>query len=268
MLPLPGFQVHAMSMRTDPVGNPSPRPPSSPGHPYALHRPAKHEALIPELNRLTRLHYAGCAEYRRLADVLHGGLREFDRCEDFPYLPVRLFKHYDLRSVPEADLIRTLTSSGTSGQAVSRIHLDKETATRQTRALTEITGSFIGSRRLPMLIVDCPATLAKRASFSARTAGILGFSIFGRNPTHALDDDMQIDTQAIEAFLARHGEAQEITRLDHPRSIWRLDIEDFNFYYQVLSTVIEVGDIVAKRTGSSFEPTQDLLAEFTAEEAA
>ena len=67
---------------------------------------------------------------------------------------------------------------------------------------------------------------------------------------------------------ARHGEAQEITRLDHPRSIWKLDIEDFNFFYQVLSTVIEVGDIVAKRTGSSFEPTQDLLAEFTAEEAA
>lgn len=72
----------------------------------------------------------------------------------------------------------------------------------------------------------------------------------------------------VEAILARHGEAQEITRLDHPCSIWRLDIEDFNFYYQVLSTVIEVGDIVAKRTGSSFEPTQDLLAEFTAEEAA
>jgi hypothetical protein len=72
----------------------------------------------------------------------------------------------------------------------------------------------------------------------------------------------------VEAILGRHGEAQEITRLDHPRSIWRLDIEDFYFCYQVLSTVIEVGDIVANRTGSSFEPTQDLLAEFTAEEAA
>ena len=195
-----------MSMRTDPVGDPSPRSLPSPGHPYALHRAAKHEALIPELNRLTRLHYAGCAEYRRLVDVLHGGPRQVDRCEDFPYLPVRLFKHYELRSVPEADLVRTLSSSGTSGQAVSRIHLDKDTAARQTRALTEIAGSFIGSRRLPMLIVDCPATLANRAGFSARTAGILGFSIFGRNPTHALDDDMQIDSGAIEAFLARHGE--------------------------------------------------------------
>ena len=72
----------------------------------------------------------------------------------------------------------------------------------------------------------------------------------------------------VEAILARHGEAQEITRSDHPRSIWRLDIEDFSFYYQVLSTAIEVGDIVANRTGFSFEPTQDLMAEFTAEEAA
>ncbi len=72
----------------------------------------------------------------------------------------------------------------------------------------------------------------------------------------------------VEAILARHGEAQQITRLDHPRTIWRLDIEDFHFFYQVLAAVIEVGDVVAKRTGSSFEPTQDLLAEFTAEEAA
>ncbi len=72
----------------------------------------------------------------------------------------------------------------------------------------------------------------------------------------------------VKAILARHGEAQEITHLDHPRTIWKLDIEDFYFYYQVLAAVIEVGDIVATRTGSSFEPTQDLLAEFTAEEAA
>lgn len=72
----------------------------------------------------------------------------------------------------------------------------------------------------------------------------------------------------VEAIQERHREAQEITRVDHPRTIWRLDIEDFNFYYQVLRTVIEVGDIVATRTGSSFEPTQDLLADFTAEEVA
>lgn len=72
----------------------------------------------------------------------------------------------------------------------------------------------------------------------------------------------------VEAIQARHSEAQKITRLDHPRTIWKLDVEDFTFYYQVLSTVIEIGDIVAYRTGSSFEPTQDLLAEFTAEEAA
>lgn len=72
----------------------------------------------------------------------------------------------------------------------------------------------------------------------------------------------------VKAILARHGEAQVTTRLDHPRTIWRLDIEDFLFYYQVLSGVIEVGDIVAQRTGTAFEPTQDLMAEFTAEEAA
>ena len=72
----------------------------------------------------------------------------------------------------------------------------------------------------------------------------------------------------VEAILTSHQEATPITYPDHPRPIWRLDIEDFTFDYQVLSTVIEVGDIVSTRTGLPFEPTQDLLAEFTAEEAA
>jgi len=186
-------------MSTDPVRD------NASGHPFALSAAQKRAGLLPELNRLTRLHHAGCPEYRKLIDALHGGPAQVARIEDIPFVPVRLFKHYDLRSVAESDIVRTMASSGTSGQSASRIHLDQATAGLQTRALSAIVGSFIGSRRLPMLVVDCRATVTNRAAFSARTAGILGFSIFGRDICYALDDNMQIDFTAIDVFLARHG---------------------------------------------------------------
>lgn len=174
-------------------------------HPFALAHRAKSSAFIASLNQLTNIHYDGCSEYRRLIDLLHGGIRDVQRLEDLPFIPVRLFKHYELKSVAETELVKTLTSSGTSGQSVSRIYLDRATAAAQTQALIAIVSNFIGKQRLPMLIIDSKAAIANRARVSARAAGILGFSIFGRDVTYALNDDMEIDFCAIDAFVERHS---------------------------------------------------------------
>ena len=40
--------------------------------------------------------------------------------------------------------------------------------------------------------------------FSARGAGILGFSILGSKPCYALDDDMRLDLDGMRGFLAAH----------------------------------------------------------------
>ena len=37
--------------------------------------------------------------------------------------------------------------------------------------------------------------------FSARGAGILGFSMFGSKRIYALDDDMKLDVNAVKEFL-------------------------------------------------------------------
>ena len=41
-----------------------------------------------------------------------------------------------------------------------------------------------------MLVVDHPSIVKSRQMFSARGAGILGFSMFGQDITYALDNDM------------------------------------------------------------------------------
>lgn len=175
--------------------------------PYGLDRGEKAALYRGQLAGLTRLHRAGCGEYRRLLEAL--GVPEGDElaAEDAPMLPVALFKKMELCSVPREAVFKTLTSSGTTGAQVSRIFLDAETSAMQQRALYRIGESFIGDKRLPFLVLDSKKVLRDRAMFSARGAGILGFSIFGARTCYALDEDMALDLDGVRRFLeGRQGE--------------------------------------------------------------
>jgi hypothetical protein len=108
-------------------------------------------------------------------------------------------------SISPDQVFKVLTSSGTTAQQVSRIFLDRDTSMAQTRALVLIFQQFLGKARLPMLIIDHPGVIKKQHSFSARGAGILGFSSFGRDHTYAFrDDDLTLDFDSISAFVERH----------------------------------------------------------------
>ncbi|MGQ0709296.1 MAG: LuxE/PaaK family acyltransferase [Rhodoferax sp.] len=178
-----------------------------PDHPvFGLGAADKARYLLAEMNRLTAHHQAACPPYQRLLAGL-GMQAQASSLAEVPFLPVRLFKHHRLQSIADTEVIKTMTSSGTSGQAVSQIVLDKATSAAQVKALSRIMTDFIGPRRLPMLVVDCRATVADRLRFSARTAGVLGFSMFGREITYALTDAMEPDLAAIDDFVRRHGDA-------------------------------------------------------------
>ena len=122
-----------------------------------------------------------------------------------PYLPAGLFKTHELRSISREHVFKTLTSSGTTGQAVSRIYLDRDAARAQTSALASIMTHFLGPERLPMILVDTRAVIGDRASFSARGAGLVGMMNFGREHFYALNERMELDEAGLRAFLERFG---------------------------------------------------------------
>lgn len=64
----------------------------------------------------------------------------------------------------------------------------------------------IGKKRIPMIIMDSPNVFKDRRMFSARGAGILGFSILSSRRCFAFDKDMNLDIKAIEEFLAKYKE--------------------------------------------------------------
>jgi len=174
--------------------------------PFGLQATEKAEMLLSALNELTNWHTTKCSHYSNMRQrMFTNGLARVR--EELPFLPVRLFKNLKLASVPDSAVVKTLTSSGTTGQSVSRIFLDRETSVRQTRVLSAIMASFLGKKRLPMVIIDSPDFMQDRSRFNARAAGILGFSVFGRNHRYCLNEKLQLDIDGLDAFLEEHRDS-------------------------------------------------------------
>ena len=188
--------------------------------PFSLRKDEKQTILTDRLKEMTQFHYDNCTEYRRILDSVGFSVNEVDNYEQLPFLPVRLFKELDLKSIPQEEVFKTMTSSGTSGQAVSKIYLDRATAGNQQKTLVKIVSDFTGASRLPMLIIDCPSVVKNRMMFSARGAGVLGFSIFGADRTYALDDDMRLDVDAVHKFIERH-KGQKILLFGFTFMVWQ-----------------------------------------------
>lgn len=176
-------------------------------HPYSLNHMEKAELYKKVLSDLTQYHYQNCNEYQKILRILGNYNPDIEQtAEQQPMIPVRLFKHFKLCSVPDEQIVKIMTSSGTSGQEVSRIFLDKTNARNQTRVLTEIITSFIGKQRLPLLILDTELIKKDRSMFSARGAGIIGFTTFGKDVLYALDEDMNFKFSEVKSFLDTHSE--------------------------------------------------------------
>ena len=87
--------------------------------PYSLDRDAKRKMLNERIGELTRYHYEHCELYRKMMDAVGLDINNLPEYDELPFLPVRLFKEFELRSVPKEEIAKTMTSSGTTGQQKS-----------------------------------------------------------------------------------------------------------------------------------------------------
>lgn len=185
---------------------------------FSIPQPEKEEILFEELLRLTAFHEGACAPYARIVHAIGGSAAA--SLAELPYLPVSLFKTHYLASIAAESVFKTMTSSGTTGQAVSRVVLDRETAGLQTRALTSIMTSVLGPTRMPMIVIDTPNVVKDRTMFSARGAGVLGMLPFGRRHFYALDDEMRLDVSGLVDFLDRYN-GQPVLMFGFTFMVWK-----------------------------------------------
>lgn len=191
--------------------------------PYSMKKAEKEKMLSKMLGELTDYHRKHCEKYGNLLN--HIGPQKADSYYDLPMLPVRLFKEYELLSVPREEIKKVMTSSGTSGQQVSKIFLDTENVRNQSRVLTHLISSFIGKDRLPMIVLDTKLVKKDRTMYSARGAGITGFSMYGRNIFYALDEDMKLDVKGFKEYLCEH-EGEKILLFGYTYMIWQYVIRE------------------------------------------
>lgn len=203
--------------------------------PYELNKEDKQRLLTQRLLTQTAHHRIHCPQYAKMLDAFDFDEQQASSYEELPFLPVRLFKERTLKSVPDEEVIKTMTSSGTTGQAVSKIYLDKTTAANQQKAMARIVADFTGSARMPMIIIDCPSVVKDRRMFSARGAGILGFSIFGSKKMYALDDEMRLNFEQLKEFIETYKE-RKILLFGFTFMVWQ------HFYKELLRLQRETGE--------------------------
>lgn len=191
--------------------------------PYKMERQEKEKRYLSYMAELTSYHKKHCGPYGRFLNV-SGCTDNFERLEQVPMLPVSIFKKQNLYSIRKDEIFKVMTSSGTTGQQVSKIYLDRKTAACQQKTLSVIMEDFLGSKRIPMLILDSPDVLKDRKMFSARGAGILGFSIFASERLFAFDRDMKLDLKNVEQFLEKHWD-ERIFVFGFTYMVWQYFVE-------------------------------------------
>ena len=169
-------------------------------NPYSLIKDEKNLFLLQELSKLSLYHYENSITYKKIIDAFKAPLKP-NKIEDFFALPVRVFKEFELKS--SSDIVKTLTSSGTTSSQLSKIYLDKQTAREQSIALVKIMQDFIGKDRVSMMIIDTKSVMQKK-EFSARAAGIAGMAQFARKIEYILDDEMHLQVDKMLEFLEKN----------------------------------------------------------------
>ncbi len=161
--------------------------------------------FINKISQLTFFHYKNCVYYRKILDRIgFKSLKNLSLAE-LPFLPVRIFKDYDLLSVKKNKIVKVLLSSGTTGTKQSSIFLDRKNSINQIKTLQKIMFGLLNQKeKIPMLIVSQNIQSLDRLKFNAKIAAINGFSMFGRDHTYLLNSKGDIDYKILNNFLKKN----------------------------------------------------------------
>jgi hypothetical protein len=165
--------------------------------------------FLHEMNELCDFHFNNCDKYRLMVNRLFGGLSKAKSLEELPFIPVTVFKDLDLMSIPQQEVFKTLSSSGTSGTQ-SKIFLNRENSLNQTLALKELFQEQFGRARLPIIIFDSQKQLRSSVSADARKAAVVGFSTFASPRFFALGEDFEIDWDKLEEYILINSHSEVV----------------------------------------------------------
>jgi len=157
--------------------------------PYSQDDRHKNEFLLPIIKEQLEIARCNNQQIDNYFSKQGIGIDAIQKLEDVPYIPVQMFKVFDLRTCSEQEIVKILQSSGTTGGTPSRIPLDKATTLNQIKALKSILSDYLGERRKIFLVIDHEGINSPKMAFSARTAGVRGLSIYAKKIFYLLKEE-------------------------------------------------------------------------------
>ena len=165
--------------------------------PYSSSQDEKDIVFYNAMKESVKFHYVKSDEFRKLCDNRNFSPEEKFLIQDIPFLPVSLFKTFKLKSVPDADIVKTIFSSATTSNSPSVIFLDQITSKRQTKALIAIMKDFLIKKK-NFLIIDQKSELANSVEVRSRESAIRGFFPFMESINFGLDSELKLDISQLK----------------------------------------------------------------------
>lgn len=149
-------------------------------------------------------------------------MEDISSLDKVPFIPVKMFKKFDLLTCSREDVVRILNSSATTSAVPSRVYLDRTTQRRQSQALLSTLRDFLGKSRRPLLVIDAESSNSHTDKLTARGAAIRGISSFAKTVTYALcskNGELVLNIPELERFQ-RENENREILVYGFTYIIW------------------------------------------------
>ena len=162
-----------------------------------LNEKFKKKKFIESLNFLIGHHIKNCEEINVLSKLVK--FRISRNIENFFYLPVSFFKHYNLFSINKSEIKNKILSSGTSGTQ-SRIFLDKKSSIIQTQVLLKILQYNLKSLNCPIIFLENEKKFFE-SELNAKKAAILGFSLISKERHFIIDEKGKLNIDKLKSFL-------------------------------------------------------------------
>lgn len=144
--------------------------------------------------------------------------------EEVPFIPVQMFKYFDLSSNPDEKVARIIKSSGTTSGSQSIVPISKETAATQMKGLKSILENYLGQKRRVMIVIDHKGINDPKQDITARGAGVRGFSIFAKEIIYVLKEysngELVLDLPVIEKLQKEYSE-KDVYAFGFTYIIWK-----------------------------------------------
>jgi phenylacetate-coenzyme A ligase PaaK-like adenylate-forming protein len=175
---------------------------------------------------LSKYHYKKCSEYKRISNRIFKNIIHCKSTHELPFVHVKNFKEFSLKSIKTKQLSRTLESSGTSNQTTSKIYIDRKTSLLQSSALLKIFSNII-KKKINFFFLDNPATFSGINSLSAKIAAIRGFSQLSKESKYLLDKQRNLKFNELSKFLNKNPK-KEFAIFGFTSEIWFQLIKKLN----------------------------------------